>query len=201
MQASVLSISMPFNRAAELASLLQSGVLRPVQSPQKLLTFLLSQPGMNEEYIKERVQTIFINGLPADSLDQVLDFGTVVALSAAMPGLAGAIFRRGSIHASLRSRPDKKNNKCIHADIAKTPWIRLKLFNTVARDLAGPFFVQGALLPAKIVQQFAVRTPNFCSHEQPCRFEEKQVDAETLLRLLEKEENVLVRLEPIIAKL
>jgi len=100
-----LVISVPRDSAAGFASLLQYGFLLAVDKPVALLPLLLSLPGFTAEYLEKTVQTIFINGVAADRLDQPLSGGGTVALSAAMPGLAGAIFRRQGIHGVLRSTP------------------------------------------------------------------------------------------------
>jgi hypothetical protein len=69
----------------------------------------------------------------------------VIALSAAMPGLSGAIYRRNSIHASLRSVQYKtQDNSGTPAPVT----IRLKLFNTVARDRGPDLLKQGVTIHA-----------------------------------------------------
>src|SRR5665647_491591 len=94
----LLILSVPHQAMAGFASLLQHGILLPVDRPVALLPFLLALPGFDAEYIENTVQTIFINGVAVDSLDRSLPAGSTLALSAAMPGLAGAIFRRQGLH-------------------------------------------------------------------------------------------------------
>jgi hypothetical protein len=63
----------------------------------------------------------------------------VVALSGAMPGLAGAIFRKGGAYASFRS-----NVAAAPSSFREPPFegiVILKLFNQVAADL-GPYFLK-----------------------------------------------------------
>ncbi len=61
------------------------------------------------------MQTIFINGSAADTLDRPLGTGRYPNLSAAMPGLAGAIFRReGPLRQPARSRTS--SDECIGDD-------------------------------------------------------------------------------------
>ena len=100
-----LTLVLPEEAVAGFASLLQHGILFAVDRPVAILPFLLTLPGFTPEYIEKTVQTIFINGVAADSLDRSLAAGSTLALSAAMPGLAGAIFRRQGLHGSLRSQP------------------------------------------------------------------------------------------------
>ena len=115
---------------AGFSSLLQHGIVVHIDRPVTLVPFLLDLPGFSEEYIEKTVQTVFIDGVAADSLDRTLPPGTTLALSAAMPGLAGAIFRRQGLHGSLRSHTRKKPA----APTEQSGFITLKLFNMIAAD-------------------------------------------------------------------
>jgi len=54
--------------------------------------------------VKEKISTIFLDGKAVDSPETaLLREGSTLALSSAMPGLAGAILRRDGPYASLRS--------------------------------------------------------------------------------------------------
>ncbi len=65
--------------------------------------------------------------------------GSVLALSSAMPGLAGATLRRGSIYASLRNsiNYEEKNELTQKMDGV----ITVKLFNVLINEL-GPVLLQ-----------------------------------------------------------
>ena len=147
----VLSLALPPESLPGFASLLQHGILFPLQRPVPLLAFLVSLPGFSADYIEENVQTIFIDGVAADSLDRALAGGTTLALSAAMPGLAGAIFRRQGIHGSLRSQPMQQP---AHAR-AEAGFLTLKLFNSIATDRIGNLLHQGILVSGKALANFA----------------------------------------------
>ena len=55
------------------------------------------------EYVENRIQTIFLDGKAVDDLGEAkVRDGSILALSAAMPGLVGATLRRGGAFASLR---------------------------------------------------------------------------------------------------
>ncbi len=101
--------------------------------------FLDRLPGFTLDYISDVVQTIFLNGTAVDDLTTPLKGkNPVLALSAAMPGLAGAIFRRNSFHAGLRTQPDKEVSK----EIKNRPLtVTLKLFNSIALE-RGPELLQ-----------------------------------------------------------
>ena len=147
----LLTLSFPAQPLTGFASLLQHGILYPVQQPVPLVPLLLALPGFTAEYIEQTVQTIFINGVPADSLQRELGPGTTLALSAAMPGLAGAIFRRQGVHGSLRTRPQEPSV----AVGMQEGYLTLKLFNSIAFDRIGDLFTQGIVIASKAWQQFA----------------------------------------------
>lgn len=186
-QTPTVAIALPLPRAAELAVLLQYGILCPVAEPQSLQAFLLAQPGLSRAYIETRVETIFVNAQPADHLETMVGAGDSIALSAAMPGLAGAIFRRHSLHAGLRSAPAATPANAAEPandTSSEAPCIYLKLFNTVARDLAGPLLSEGVFLPARALVQHAGRSEALGSAAMPCRWNGRTVDREALLALL-----------------
>lgn len=141
------------NAAGKTATLLQRGFVLPVTGTISIAELLMSLPGFNEEYIRDRVQTIFVNGLAEDNTNRELTAGDALALSAAMPGLAGAIFRRGGQHASLRTRPvpviDDKTDQSGH--------ITLKLFNMIATETGPQLLQAGILVKGKTLARFLDR--------------------------------------------
>lgn len=137
------------------ASLLQHGILYPVDHPVGLVPFLLSLPGFTEQYIEQTVQTIFINGVPADSLQREVGAGETLALSAAMPGLAGAIFRRQGLHGSLRSQPQARASAVGQGG----GYLTLKLFNSIAADRIQDLLSHGFAITGKALQQFLLTHP------------------------------------------
>lgn len=150
-----LTLMLPPASIAGFASLLQHGILFAVDRPVGMLPFLLSLPGFDAAYIESAVQTIFINGVAADSLDRILSIGSTLALSAAMPGLAGAIFRRQGLHASLRSKPQEKAPA--GPDRPGAGFLTLKLFNRIAADRVEDLLTQGILIAGASFRDFAVR--------------------------------------------
>lgn len=148
-----VTITLPRPAITGFASLLQHGILYPVDRPVEIQPFLLSLPGFSADYIEKAVQTIFINGVAADSLDRCLSCGGTLALSAAMPGLAGAIFRRQGLHGCLRSQPPAKDDSTLPC----SGYITLKLFNSVATDRVFDLMSQGILVEEKAFHDFVIR--------------------------------------------
>ncbi len=113
-------------------TLLQAGIEIKINKGETMAHLLDRLPGFTADYISDVVQTIFLNGTAVDDLSTPFKGkNPVLALSAAMPGLAGAIFRRNSFHAALRTSTDlpkgdtKENEPVI---------VTLKLFNSIALE-------------------------------------------------------------------
>lgn len=145
-----ITLKLPSKNIKRLATLLQRGFIVPCRKPISLHELLLGLPGFDLHYIENRIATIFIDGWAADSLRQLLEPGSTVALSAAMPGLAGAIFRKNSPHATLRSTPAKAptQNKNQHG------FLTIKLFNMVAADTVAPLLHHGILMKNATLSRF-----------------------------------------------
>jgi len=189
-----LTLSLPHHAFAGFASLLQHGMLFPVAQPVAMLSFLLSLPGFTAEYIEQTVQTIFVDGVAADSLDRDLVAGTTLALSAAMPGLAGAIFRRQGRHASLRSRPTATTPS---SNPTGSGFITLKLFNTIALDRVRDLLPQGILVTGKACHDFAARREPLFHPPAMATFAGRTVDHAELLRLVAACPLVAVQARPL----
>jgi hypothetical protein len=115
--------------------------------------FLCRACGIARDYLRERVQTVFLNGKAIDNLAAavVID-GSTLALSAAMPGLAGAMLRKGGAYAAMRRQI---SHTSLDESRASGPVsVRIKLFNLVARELGPGFLEQGVLIHGADLQDF-----------------------------------------------
>jgi len=186
-----LHLKLPSESLRGFASLLQHGILFSLRHPIPLLTFLVSLPGFSADYIEKNVQTIFIDGVAADSLDRELAGGATVALSAAMPGLAGAIFRRQGVHGSLRSQPVQQFP---HAQ-SGTGFLTLKLFNSIATDRIGDLLDQGILVSGKALANFARPRGHLFAPPVGILLDGQELAYPALLDEAEKLDVVLVRRE------
>ena len=148
-----ISLRTTWGAADKTATLLQRGFLLPITGTVSIAEQLTTLPGFSEEYISERVQTIFVNGLAEDNTARKLVAGDTLALSAAMPGLAGAIFRRGGQHSSLRTRPMATK----HHSASQSGHITLKLFNMIATETGPQLLQKGILIKGKILARFLDR--------------------------------------------
>jgi len=173
-----LTLTVPPQTLTGFASLLQHGILFPVDRPVAMVPFLLSLPGFTTEYIEKTVQTIFVDGVAADSLDRELAAGATLALSAAMPGLAGAIFRRQGMHGSLRSRPTVNKEPAR----ATSGFITLKLFNSIATDRVRDLLSRGVLVTGKACHDFAAMREGLFQPPTTATVDGQVVDYGALLR-------------------
>ena len=93
--------------AADLFSffvpLLQQGVFVSAKAGGNIKSFLCERLGISPEYAEKRIQTVFADGQVVDDWNRtVLANGSTLALSAAAPGLAGAILRRQGPLSTMR---------------------------------------------------------------------------------------------------
>ncbi len=133
---------------ARLTGLVQEGFALYGLTGQSLRDFMRGSLGMSDEYIEGAVSTVFLDYKPVDDLDgAAIRPGCLVSLSAAMPGLVGAVMRRNSPYASFReaishggqAEPETlaREKRCI---------VRVKLFNSVMRERSPGMLAQGIML-------------------------------------------------------
>jgi len=117
---------------------------------------LCNQLGIHEDYLAERIQTIFLNAKVVDDVKSaIVNEGSVLALSGAMPGLAGAILRSGGIYAGMRSQISHDRNKL--PSQSKNGQITLKLWNLVVKELGPSFLQRGIWLKGQEIRSFIER--------------------------------------------
>ena len=131
-----------------LYSLLEQGVGVMSRDGASLAQFLGQDVGLDVEFLAHEVQSIFCNFRPVDSLETShVHEGTVVALSAAMPGLVGAVMRKDGVLASLRETITDHGEDTVAADDALQVLVWFKAFNTLREHLARLLLRRGVLLP------------------------------------------------------
>ena len=147
-EAARLALTVDGSRWGELGALLQRGVGVPVREGATVQAFLTEQLGVDPDYVRERVSTVFLDGWVVDSLERaVLHHGSSLALSAAMPGLVGATFRKGGFYSALRagiSLQDGGDGR--GAGAGEEGIVRVKLFNLLIRELGPALLRHGVLL-------------------------------------------------------
>ncbi len=121
--------------------LLQQGFQVTATVGCDIRSLLCDQFGMMPDYLSDRINTIFLNGKPVDDVaSAVVNDGATLALSAAMPGLVGATFRKAGCLAAFRGsityRKDDDADATCHEGT-----ITLKLFNLLVAEM-GPLFLK-----------------------------------------------------------
>ncbi|OHB70783.1 MAG: hypothetical protein A2V70_15355 [Planctomycetes bacterium RBG_13_63_9] len=102
--------------------------------------------------------------------------GSTIALSAAMPGIAGAILRRGSPYATMRSQISHAN-RVVHPASARQGHVVVKLFNMVQGELGPAMFARGAKISGKALWDlFRGRSAAFRRGILIARIDETSVD-------------------------
>ena len=153
-----LHLTVDENRVPVFSSLLTKGFMVKTKVGCSVQELICRHLGLSADYMEHRLQTIFLNGKAVYDVDAaVVGQSATLALSAAMPGLAGATLRRGGAYASMR-------HQITHNDHVKNPMVKdgtivLKLFNLVAKDIGSMFLTRGIWLNGKDVQRFFRKAP------------------------------------------
>ena len=151
-----LNLSLAETSVSRFFPLLGEGILVKGPGGGTVEDFLQKTAGVSPAYLKDRVQTVFLNGKALDDFKTAsVGDGATLALSAAMPGLAGAVLRRGGFYAAMRRQISHDVDDSTPADQEIT--ITLKLFNLVARDLGPGLLERGILIPAGQLKDFIER--------------------------------------------
>jgi hypothetical protein len=151
-----------------------------VQLGSNIRLLLCRQLGLSPKYLEKRIQTIFLDGKPVDDVDSAtIQRGAILALSAALPGLAGATLRKGGYYAPMRSQ----------ISFGKpAPWeprhegmIVLRLFNLVLRELGPKFLTKGVWVSGEDLTNFFTRQPDdFWAGFRGARVDGKETDSRKL---------------------
>ena len=105
---------------------------------------LCEQHGVAPEYLEKRIQTIFLDGKPVDNVDTaIVEEGATLSLSAALPGLVGAVMRRGGYYAPMRDQISYRGE--FTSPKIKPGKVFMKLFNLPLREL-GPLYLERGIL-------------------------------------------------------
>ncbi len=132
--------------------LFQQGITVEVETGCSIKELLCGQLGIDNAYLEERITTIFLNGKPVDDCTTaIVGDGAVLALSAAMPGLVGAMLRKGGFYTAMRSAITYRTPSA--DSIRANGHIRLKLFNSIMEE-AGPLVLRrGIIIPCSRVMK------------------------------------------------
>ena len=142
----------------------QKGAQVEVEVGGDLLSLLTDELSLTEEGIS-KIQTIFYQSKPVDDISTcTVQDGGVLALSAAMPGLVGAVLRRGGFWSAMRDSITHQDETIEQTTTRGV--ITVKLFNFMLEEV-GPILLErgirievadlAALLTEKTVAQRLVK--------------------------------------------
>ena len=178
----------------KLVGLLNVGFMINLQVEESVKTLLCDRLGVDQTYFDERIQTLFLNSKPVDDpVTAVVKDGSILALSAAMPGLVGATFRKGGRYSWMRSSISHRDGNDVTA--GKTGWITVKLFNMILKEL-GPFFLEtGVWLKGETIQAFfANRFNSLAGDIQSVLLNGREIAPEALLEIGGQEVPVYIKI-------
>jgi hypothetical protein len=140
-----LVLTMTPDQLTTFFPLLQKGVTVPATVGCTLKSLLCDQFAIPADYVTDRITTIFLDNRPVDDLDRtIIQDGSRVTLSAAMPGLVGATMRRGGFYAALRQGISHVTDSGAAAGESGT--VRVKLFNLLLAELGPLVLARGLIL-------------------------------------------------------
>lgn len=137
-------------------ALLEKGVTIETRTGCTVRHFLCAQLGLSNDYLDERIQTLFLDARPVDDVDTaVVRDGSTLALSAAMPGLVGATMRKGGRYAAFRKDISQGTDEC---GICETSGrVTVKLFNMVAKEVGRQLLETGIDVDGRHIADIARR--------------------------------------------
>lgn len=178
-----LYLSIPAHGMAIFSPVLQEGIKIQANMGCSVKQFLSTTFHISPEYIEAHLPTIMLNGKAVDDLDiATLEENAILALSSAMPGLAGASLRRQGYLSSMRSgityRGKKKSEKLHRGTIV------IKFFNAVIRELGLKLLYQGITMRAIdfsfLLQRLSIPLKNNCTNVM---IEDQEITITELLRM------------------
>jgi hypothetical protein len=177
-------------------TLLQRGFGLKTRVGISVKTALTQEFGLDAEQL-EKIQTVFLDGKAVDDLESsIIMDSSVLALSAAMPGLVGATLRRGSFYAAMRSHITSAGAGTLHMAGPKEGRVTLKLFNLLIKELGPILLEKGILVEKNALQSFLAEQPrNFWMSCKEARVNGRQVECEMTPKMEWPDADDLVCLE------
>jgi hypothetical protein len=173
-------LSVGLRIGSAFVELLQNGFVLECQVGVNIRSLLCEELGLSDHYVSERISTIFLDGNCVDNIGSaIVKEGSTLALSAAMPGLAGATLRRGGAYGSMRSSITHRENDPGRKEIGLCS---IKLFNLLIPELGPVFLLRGILIKPANLENFLRKKPEeFWRQCHQLLFEGKPADRNSLL--------------------
>lgn len=155
--------------------------------------YLCSYLGIDADYFDDRIQTLFLDGSPVDDPESAqLKPGSILALSGAMPGLAGATLRRGGFYGRLRGEISYDQDTV--CDASGECLIRVKVFNLLTRELGPRFLEKGIQIDSEAVSDLLKnRSRRIAGGSREAFIDEKPIEPAALIEMDLPDGDVLLR--------
>jgi hypothetical protein len=168
-----------------------------IDAAQSVREFLSGPLGLAPDHLA-RIQTVFLDFRAVDDLDTPrVVAGSTVGLSAAMPGIAGAILRMGSPYRPMRSQISHQATPAETGE-GQAGDVTVKVFNLLQQELAPQFLQRGIRISGKAFGEFLRRrAASLQSAIVQARIaaatEERPLPVEVLLSMDWVEQEILLR--------
>ena len=141
------------------SSILQAGFKVNVHTGSSIRDLLCNQFDVNPDYVEDRIRTAFLNGKPVDDFSTaIIESNATLALSAAMPGLVGATFRKGGDLAVFRGTITHRRGDTIVEE--RLGVVSIKLFNLLAKEIGSTFLKRGVMVDSNTARWFFSDPPD-----------------------------------------
>lgn len=181
-------------RTPGFSLLLQSGFLIALPASGSVRSFLVERLNLSAEFIESVVQSVFLDGKPVDDMDAAtVRGGCTLALSAAMPGLVGAVMRRGGYYSCLRDSISYQGTR--GPEPLEGGEITVKLFNLVAGRLGPELLACGVWVRSDVALEFfGSRPEGFWTACESLDIDGAPADHSDLPRRVREAERVFIRM-------
>jgi hypothetical protein len=116
-----VEIELPKPRLSLMRLLLGFGIYFQAPAQISVNSFIGECLNLDQDYIDNRIQTMFMDGKPVDDPEKTLiKKDCEIGLSAAMPGVFGAAFRKQGIYSGLRRQTGDDEKKPEYAIMAQS---------------------------------------------------------------------------------
>ena len=175
-----LQIETSKEQAAALVRLLQDGFYLPnVAAGTSVRDFLTCVLGLDPDYIRNRIQSLFLDGKPVDDYDKAhVHDGSRLALSSALPGLVGATLRQGGLLASFRNTITYQETT---SAAGGNSLVHVKLFNLIMDEMGPVLLQKGVLVKASVLRDFLAENQDVAGSSKKILLNTKPMDAASLL--------------------
>jgi hypothetical protein len=178
-----VSLTLDASLIPAFSQLLQSGFWLKGDVECNVKSFLCEQFGIAPEYLERRIQTIFLDGQPVDDVKTAMvRDGATLSLSAAMPGLAGAVMRKGGFYAPMRDQISYKRDATSCS--VQPGRVFVKLFNLPLQELGPIFLKRGIWIDGYIFKNIiTIRLADFRTGCKEVLVDGRRFDPDQLMKM------------------